>query len=105
MREGEIVTVFRSRLREEHVDDYEVLAAEIYALATSMPGFLEIKSFAADDGERVSIVRFADEATQKAWRDHPRHREAQKAGRDRFYSEYSIEVCRCLSARSHDHAG
>ena len=104
MREGEIVTVFRSRLREEDNDDYETWAAEMHGLATAMPGFLEIKSFTADDGERVSIVRFEDEATQKAWREHPRHRLAQQAGRDRFYSAYSIEVCRCLSARAFERA-
>ena len=101
MIEGEIVTVFRSRLRDEHLAEYEVMAGEMYSLASAMPGFLELKSFTADDGERVSIVRFQDEATQKAWREHARHREAQRAGRERFYSSYSIEVCRCLSARRH----
>ena len=101
MREGEIVTVFRNRLRPEHSTEYEAMAPEIYALAAAMPGFLELKTFTADDGERVSIVRFADEATQRAWRDQARHREAQRAGRERFYSAYSIQVCRCLSVREH----
>lgn len=89
-----IVTVFRSRLREEHREDYTRMAAEMKALARSMPGFLSMKTFVAEDGERVSIVEFASEETHAAWREHPAHREAQRLGRERFYSAFRIQVCR-----------
>ena len=46
-----------------------------------MPGFVDFKSFVADDGERVSIVTFASVETHRAWRDHPEHRAAQHMGR------------------------
>jgi heme-degrading monooxygenase HmoA len=29
----------------------------------------------------------------RAWRMHPEHRAAQKLARDRFYEEYSVQVC------------
>ena len=57
-----------------------------------MPGFVDAKTFTSDDGERVTIVTFADLASERAWRDHPEHRDAQRAGIDRFYAEYSIAV-------------
>ena len=41
-----------------------------------------------------SIVEFASEETHNAWRGHPEHREAQRLGREKFYSEFSIQVCR-----------
>lgn len=91
-----LITVFRSRLRPEHVAEYSQVAERIHALAESMPGFLGIKTFAADDGERVSIVRFADEAAHNAWRNHPDHLRAQQQGRERFYSDYHVQVCRML---------
>jgi len=95
-----ILTIFRSRLRPEHAEEYAVVATRMDELAHSMPGFLAIKTFTAADGERVSIVEFADEESQRAWREHPEHREAQRLGRERFYQEFRIQVCRL--ERAHD---
>ncbi len=88
-----IVTIFRSRLRAEHEDEYAVWAQRMHSLATDMPGFVGIKTFTADDGERVSIVEFESVETHAAWRNHLVHREAQRLGRERFYSEFRIQVC------------
>lgn len=89
-----IITIFRSRLRPEHIEEYHRIAPEIQQLAESMPGFVSFKSFSAQDGERISIVEFASEAAHIAWRDHPRHRQAQQLGREKFYSEFRLQVCR-----------
>ena len=88
-----IVTVFRSRLRPEHQEEYSRVADRIHHLAETMPGFVSITTFVAPDGERVSVVEFESEQTHAAWRDHPEHREAQRLGRERFYAEYRIQVC------------
>lgn len=64
-----------------------------------MPGLVDVKSFTADDGERVTLVTFSDAEAQRAWREHADHRLAQEAGRDRFYAEYSIQVCDCTKVR------
>jgi heme-degrading monooxygenase HmoA len=87
-----IVTIFRSRLRPESASEYHETAERILELARTMPGFVDFKSFEADDGERVSVVTFASAQTHKAWRDHPEHRAAQQLGRDRFYASYDISV-------------
>ena len=88
-----IVTIFRTRLRAEYANEYAEWNARISALAASQPGYVSHKSFTAEDGERVTIVEFESEATQAAWRNHPEHKEAQKLGREKFYSEYDIKVC------------
>jgi heme-degrading monooxygenase HmoA len=97
---GQLVTVFRSRLRPDAIDEYQPRAAEMFALAHTMPGLVDVKSFTAEDGERVTLVTFADAESQRAWREHPDHRLAQKEGRDRFYGEYSIQVCECTRVRT-----
>src|SRR5262245_9243083 len=97
---GQVVTVFRSRLRPGATDEYEPRAAEMFALAHTMPGLVDVKSFTADDGERVTLVTFADAESQRAWREQPDHRLAQQAGRDRFYAEYSVQVCECTRVRT-----
>jgi heme-degrading monooxygenase HmoA len=90
---GQVVTVFRSRLRPEHEADYEDHAAEMLALARLMPGLVDIKDFTAGDGERVSIITFADEATEEAWRLQVDHLAAQRQGRAAYFAWYSLQVC------------
>jgi len=88
----QIVTIFRNRLRAESRDAYAETSARMTELAQSMPGYVDAKTFTADDGERVTVVTFADLESQRAWRDHPEHREAQRRGVADYYREYSIQV-------------
>ena len=97
---GQIVTVFRNRLHPDGVDEYGPRAEEIEALARTMPGFVDAKTFEAADGERVTIATFADEESQRAWRENAEHRIAQQQGRDAFYAEYILQVCETLRART-----
>jgi heme-degrading monooxygenase HmoA len=88
-----VITLFRSRLRPEAHEEYERWAGRMARLAATMPGFVSLETYGADDGARISVIAFDSEVTHGAWRDHPEHREAQRLGRERFYSEYDIQVC------------
>ena len=100
---GQVVTVFRNRLRPEHEDPYRAELAVVTDLARSMPGFVETKTFVADDGERCTVVTFADAGSHRGWRDHPSHREAQRHGIADYYAEYSIAVGETTYASSFVH--
>ena len=93
-----IVTVFRSRLRPEHSEAFFELADELALAADAMPGFISRKVFHAEDGERVTIIEFESEETHRGWAEHHGHRAAQKLGREKFYSEYSLQICELLRA-------
>lgn len=95
---GQIVTVFRSRVRPDAGAEFQALAAEMPAAARAMPGFVDYKVYVAEDGERVSVIVFETAEHQRAWREHPRHRAAQQAGRERFYSDYSMQISVCTTA-------
>jgi heme-degrading monooxygenase HmoA len=88
-----IVTVFRSRLRPGLREEYLVLVARMNEIARTMPGYVSHKGFFADDGERVTIVEFEHEEGLRAWRTHPEHVAAQKLGREKYYSAYSVQIC------------
>jgi heme-degrading monooxygenase HmoA len=88
-----VVTIFRNRLKPDSVDEYYRWAAEMSSLAKTMPGYVSHKTFAAEDGERVTIVEFADEASQRGWSTELRHVEAKKKGRADFYIDYKLQVC------------
>lgn len=87
-----IVTVFRSRLREGDESEYEQVARAMSDTVATMEGFIDQRFYLADDGERVTIVRFRDDASQRRWAERPGHREAQRRGREGFYSWYDISV-------------
>lgn len=89
---GHIITVFRSHIVDENRDTYFRHATRIGELARAMPGYVEHKIFVAEDGERVTLVTFADRASHNAGRDHPAHQQAQQAGIAGYYEEYSIAV-------------
>ncbi len=91
-----IVTVFRSRVKAEAQSEYMKWAARMSELAKGMPGYISHKGFLADDGEKVTIVEFESEETQRAWAQQPEHVDAKKKGRADFYSEYKIQTCSLL---------
>ena len=98
-----IVIVFRTRLNPE--SDQQALGelgARMVAIASTMPGFISYKDFAAEDGESVTIVEFESLETLAAWRDNPEHRMAQERGRSEFFLEYHIQVC--TPVRAYDFA-
>jgi len=99
---GQILTVFRSRLRDDRAPGYEETAAEMERRARDMPGFVDFKTFTASDGERVSIIVFASREAHEAWRDDPAHRSAQERGRSEWYASYSIQVSQVLTERRVD---
>ena len=96
-----IVTVFRSRLRDDAEENgYPALAEAMGERAAGMPGFVEYKTFIASDGERVTIAVFDSAEHQKGWRQDPAHREAQEKGRRELYASYSVSVCEEISHRT-----
>lgn len=88
-----ILTVFRSRLNEGVLEEYDHHVSVTSALAEKMPGFLGHKMFTAEDGERVTLVEFDSMESQRAWSLSPEHKAAAIAGRRGFYKEYSIQIC------------
>lgn len=89
-----LVVVFRSRIREDaDLAAIEAVSRRMIELARGMPGFISYKDFAAEDGEYLTLVEFADEASLLAWRHHPEHVAAQERGRQEFMREYRIQVC------------
>ena len=90
------MTVFRSRRRHDAEPDYRRVAHEMEMAARAADGFVDFKTFTAEDGEHVSLVTFASPAAHQAWRDDPAHRSAQQQSRDDFYLDYSIQVGECI---------
>jgi heme-degrading monooxygenase HmoA len=91
-----IVVVFRSRLRDGGSPAYTETGRRMEELARRQPGFVSLKTFTADDGERVTISEFQSLDAVDAWRAQLEHLEAQRRGRTEFYAEYSLQTCELI---------
>ena len=99
-----MVVLFRSKLVDA-ADGYDAMAVEMENLARTMPGFVDVKAFKAEDGERLTVVWWENEETLKGWRENVRHRVAQRLGRERWYEYYKIEVAEIVRQNAFDRPG
>jgi heme-degrading monooxygenase HmoA len=90
-----LIVLFRSKLVDTP-EGYAEKAQEMLDLARTMPGFIDVKAFKAEDGERLTMVWWENEETLAQWRNETRHREAQRAGRERWYEHYTVEVAEVI---------
>jgi heme-degrading monooxygenase HmoA len=98
--ETSLVILFRSRLTDAAGADYQAMDAELGELVRQNPGFVDVKSYTAEDGERLTIVWWRDEESLAQWRNLARHREAQNTGRRKWYQYYKMEVARITRTKS-----
>lgn len=87
-----LVILFRSKLTSDAGQDYSDMNAELESLVRQQPGFIDVKSFKAEDGERLTVVWWKDQESLRQWRNLPRHRVAQETGRQKWYEYYKMEV-------------
>jgi heme-degrading monooxygenase HmoA len=96
-----LVVIFRARIRQLDAD-YAKTAARMRELALAEFGCLEFHALCEGDHE-VALSYWPDEDSITRWRAHPEHVLAQRAGRERWYESYSVEVAQV--SRSYRAAG
>ncbi|MCC8962108.1 antibiotic biosynthesis monooxygenase [Bradyrhizobium sp. Pear76] len=94
---GEIIVVGDLKLRgDAALDEYNRLGERMYDIVSRLPGFLSVKSFKAEDGEELTLFRFASEQALEAWRNHPDHVETMKRGHAEFYASGFLQICKVI---------
>ena len=95
-----ISVIFVAQRTELDADGYARAAAMMDALAARQEGYVGMDSVHGADGLGITVSYWTDEASAKAWRDHPDHAAIRDTGRDRWYSDYSLHVAQVI--RSYD---
>jgi heme-degrading monooxygenase HmoA len=94
---GEVIVIGDLKLRERaSIDEHNRIGERMYGIVSRMPGFLSIKSFKAEDGEEITVFRFASEEALEAWRTHPEHVETMKRGHAEFYTSGFLQICKVI---------
>jgi heme-degrading monooxygenase HmoA len=73
-----IISLFGGTVVRPGAEDEEARWGErLEAILRAMPGFISYKTYAAEDGEEVSILRMASREALAEWVRQPDHRDAQ----------------------------
>jgi heme-degrading monooxygenase HmoA len=97
---GSSSVIFIAQRTTEDEKGYAAAAMSMDALATQQRGYLGMDSVRGADGLGITVSYWVSDADAKAWRDHPGHAAIRDAGRDRWYSSYSLHVAEVT--RSYD---
>ncbi len=92
--------IFIAQRTVEDDAGYAAAAAAMDALAARQTGYVGMDSVRGADGLGITVSYWASDTDAKVWRDHPDHAAIRDAGRDRWYSEYSLHVAEVT--RSYD---
>ena len=89
-----IAVIFEATPHEAHKDEYFDTAAALRPLLQEIDGFLSIERFESltTPGKLLSLSFWRDEAAVAQWRNVPRHRAAQDAGREFIFADYRLRV-------------
>jgi heme-degrading monooxygenase HmoA len=90
------VVIFRARIRSLD-EEYSRMAARMRELALRDFGCLEFHSVTEGDQE-IALSYWPDAESICAWKAHPEHALAQRAGRGRWYESYSVQVAEVARA-------
>ena len=84
--------VIFTSLRTEGDNGYASMAEEMDELAKLQPGYLGIESARNELGITISYWRSLEDI--KNWKANTRHLSAQKQGRDIWYDNYKVRICK-----------
>jgi heme-degrading monooxygenase HmoA len=84
--------VIFTSLRTEGDNDYSAMADEMFELAKRQPGYLGFESAREGLGITVSYWRSLEDI--KNWKANERHLFAQKTGREKWYEQYKVRICK-----------
>jgi heme-degrading monooxygenase HmoA len=89
---GSIAVIFVAQRTGADADGYAHAAAAMDALSAVQSGYIGMDSVRGDNGLGITVSYWTCDTAAKAWRDHPEHAAIREAGRDRWYSDYSLHV-------------
>jgi heme-degrading monooxygenase HmoA len=96
--------IFSSQRTAVDATEYDAAALAMETLAAQQPGYLGIEAARGADGFGITVSYWRTDDDARAWKAIAEHREAQRNGRERWYSSYSLRVATVTRGYSFDGA-
>jgi heme-degrading monooxygenase HmoA len=84
--------IFASQ-RTEGDNGYGLMADKMVELASQQEGFLGVES-ARDEGLGITVSYWGSLAAIKKWKEHSAHKVAQNRGKNEWYKNFALRVCK-----------
>ncbi|MFJ6666548.1 antibiotic biosynthesis monooxygenase family protein [Streptomyces sp. NPDC091383] len=96
------VIVFRSRLTGQAGEEYRATDAALFERVRALAGddLADFRTYTAEDGERLAVVRWRDGETLERWRRDPEHVAAKRRGHKEWFDYYEVTVAEVLRTSS-----
>lgn len=91
--------VIFSSLRSEEDRGYAAMSQKMIELAHQQPGFLGVETAREEVG--ITVSYWQDLESIKLWKQNVDHREAQKLGREKWYTTYTLRIAEVKRDYSH----
>ena len=89
---GSTAVIFAAQRSGQDTAGYAHASDAMDRLAAQQPGFLGMDHASSADSLGITVSYWADDACARTWRDNPDHKAARDAGRERWYSSYTLHV-------------
>jgi 8-oxo-dGTP pyrophosphatase MutT (NUDIX family)/heme-degrading monooxygenase HmoA len=84
--------IITSSLSGQDPEGYAKMSDRMAELGEAQPGYLGRESMTDGEGNDLTVIYYRDAESISRWKEVPAHLGAQKLGRERWYSQYQIEV-------------
>lgn len=91
-----VAVIFSSTRATGGERDYTDMASRMEELAAQQPGYLGLESVRDSDGRGITVSYWQTDADARAWKRVAAHVEAQRLGRQRWYSDYRVVVAEVI---------
>lgn len=91
------MVIFRATVAEFD-EAYTHMAQELRKLAITQYGCLEFTSFTEGNRE-IALSYWPSLEHIRVWKNDPLHKRAQQRGKDKWYSDFSVEICKLINTR------
>lgn len=86
--------IFTSLRRPQEGDGYGPMAERMVELAAQQPGFLGIESARDGSGLGITVSYWQSLEAITAWKRNAEHLVAQRLGREQWYAQFALRICR-----------
>lgn len=85
------VVIFKAEIAQLD-EEYSQTAQQLRQQAFSEYGCLKFESY-TENGQELALSYWSDLESIQRWQQDSKHRLAQQIGRERWYKNYSVEIC------------
>ncbi|GGH87299.1 heme-degrading monooxygenase HmoA [Pullulanibacillus pueri] len=86
--------IFTSKRTDQDASGYARASDNMMALAKKQPGFIRVESARNPEGDGITVSYWESLEAIKLWRENAKHQAVQRKGKDLWYSEYKVKICK-----------